>query len=78
MKKLKTPFLFFFSDDAVLPLTLFGGQLLLNWTWTPVFFKFHQIGLVNILYIAIYMRYHIRLPVSIMGEWEYGLRGGGI
>ncbi|XP_028178948.1 translocator protein-like isoform X2 [Ostrinia furnacalis] len=27
-----------FVDDAVLPLSLYGGQLLLNWSWTPIFF----------------------------------------
>ncbi|XP_026494532.1 translocator protein isoform X1 [Vanessa tameamea] len=27
-----------FKDDAVLPLSLYGGQLLLNWGWTPIFF----------------------------------------
>ncbi|KAJ8709879.1 hypothetical protein PYW08_009883 [Mythimna loreyi] len=34
-----------FTDASVLPLTLYGGQLILNWTWTPVFFGWHKIGL---------------------------------
>lgn len=34
-----------FTDEAVIPLALYGGQLLLNWSWSPVFFKFHKIGL---------------------------------
>ncbi|XP_047539737.1 translocator protein-like [Vanessa atalanta] len=37
-----------FTDDALIPLALYGGHLLINWTWTPVFFKFHQIGLALI------------------------------
>uniref|UniRef100_A0A2A4JSF8 Peripheral-type benzodiazepine receptor n=1 Tax=Heliothis virescens TaxID=7102 RepID=A0A2A4JSF8_HELVI len=34
-----------FTDDAIVPLALYGGQLVLNWTWTPVFFGMHRIGL---------------------------------
>ncbi|XP_011556480.3 translocator protein-like [Plutella xylostella] len=34
-----------FTARAVVPLSLYGGQLVLNWMWTPIFFKFHQIGL---------------------------------
>ncbi|XP_023944282.2 translocator protein [Bicyclus anynana] len=33
-----------FTDEAVIPLGLYGVQLLLNWFWTPVFFKLHQMG----------------------------------
>ncbi|KAL0811570.1 hypothetical protein ABMA28_009954 [Loxostege sticticalis] len=34
-----------FTQQAMIPLSLYGGQLLLNWTWSPVFFRFHQIKL---------------------------------
>lgn len=34
-----------FTDDAVLPLSLYAGQLLLNWAWTPIFFGKQKMGL---------------------------------
>lgn len=39
-----------FTDEAVLPLTLYGGQLLLNWAWTPIFFgmKNFKLALIEI------------------------------
>ncbi|KAI8422902.1 hypothetical protein MSG28_014014 [Choristoneura fumiferana] len=33
------------TDKAVIPLALYGSQLIFNWTWTPVFFRMHLIGL---------------------------------
>ncbi len=29
------------------PLSVFGAQLLLNWIWTPTFFRFHRLDLVT-------------------------------
>ncbi|XP_063834770.1 translocator protein-like [Ostrinia nubilalis] len=34
-----------FTERAMIPLSLYGGQLILNWLWTPVFFGLHQIQL---------------------------------
>ncbi|XP_034837275.1 translocator protein-like isoform X2 [Maniola hyperantus] len=33
-----------FTDEGTFPLGLYIAQLLLNWLWTPVFFKLHQMG----------------------------------
>nr|AAR30250.1 peripheral benzodiazapine receptor variant [Sus scrofa] len=33
-----------FSEEAVVPLGLYAGQLALNWAWPPLFFGARQMG----------------------------------
>ncbi|XP_068134260.1 translocator protein [Hyperolius riggenbachi] len=43
-----------FTEDAVVPLGLYAGQLALNWSWTPIFFGYHKMGwgLVDLVLIG--------------------------
>ncbi|XP_058634483.1 translocator protein-like [Onychostoma macrolepis] len=37
-----------FTQDSLVPLGLYGTQLVLNWAWTPIFFGAHNIKLAMI------------------------------
>jgi tryptophan-rich sensory protein len=37
-----------FSGEARIPLIFYAIQLLLNWTWSQVFFNFHLLGAASI------------------------------
>ena len=36
-----------FTGKAALPLACYGTQLLLNWAWSPIFFRSKKLGLVK-------------------------------
>ncbi|CAB3232517.1 unnamed protein product [Arctia plantaginis] len=42
-----------FTDESVYPLALYGGQLVLNWGWTPVFFGLHRVGFALLHMLAL-------------------------
>lgn len=58
-----------FSEEAVVPLGLYAGQLALNWAWPPLFFGTRQMGWVSVAL------------ASPLGPWrwpveEWPFRGG--
>lgn len=53
-----------FSEEAVVPLGLYAGQLALNWAWPPLFFGARQMGWVS-----------VALPY-LPGPWRWPLPWG--
>ncbi|XP_078272881.1 translocator protein [Rhinoraja longicauda] len=43
-----------FTDEALVPLGLYGIQLLFNWAWTPIFFKAHKMGWALVDLLCVY------------------------
>lgn len=58
-----------FSEEAVVPLGLYAGQLTLNWAWPPIFFGTRQMGLVSVAMA----RGGVGLP---WGTWNITYRRG--
>ncbi|XP_059834142.1 translocator protein-like isoform X2 [Hypanus sabinus] len=43
-----------FTEEALIPLGLYGTQLAFNWAWSPIFFKKHKIGLAFVDLLCVY------------------------
>ncbi|XP_013141927.1 PREDICTED: translocator protein-like isoform X1 [Papilio polytes] len=43
-----------FNESSVVPLSLYGGQLALNWAWTPIFFgmKDYKLAFIEIVVLG--------------------------
>lgn len=64
-----------FSEEAVVPLGLYTGQLALNWAWPPIFFGSQQMGWVSVALASLLGPWRW-LAVPSLGDTGHHILGG--